>query len=809
MPSPNLHRLIELVGEAMRLPRPVRTKFVMDECVSEADRGEALSLLRALEKAEGFMETPTAMDGGPSLLGTTELPGSMIGRYKLLEQIGEGGFGVVFMAEQQEPVRRLVALKIIKLGMDTKSVIARFEAERQALALMDHPNIAKVLDAGATQTGRPYFVMELVKGRSITKYSDEQELTIPQRLELFAQVCRAVQHAHAKGVIHRDIKPSNIIVAEHDGKAVAKVIDFGIAKATNQRLTEKTMFTEFRQLVGTPEYMSPEQAAGDLDIDTRTDVYSLGVVLYELLTGATPFDGVRLRSAAFAEMQRIILEDRPPPPSTKFSRESEHLGPVARRRGTEPRKLSALLKGELDWIVMRAMEKDRARRYDTPGNLGTDVERFLNGQGVEAAPPSTSYRVRTFVRRNRKTVIAGGLVAASLVAGMIATSLALVEARRQRDRALEAEIIANQHLLEAEKARTDAERSRDEAIAAKADAERSNRIASAVTEFFTHDVMDLRPQPPGTPEVTVRDVLERVPQKIKDNFSKDPAVEGSIRERVGQIYFNMGQPRRAAVFLEEGYRLLEKGLGPERRATLSAAQRLAQLWYEMEENEKAAELFGKVHEARLKVLGPNDHFTWNSLLHRGRALVQAGKVAEGLADVDRSVAEVRRLTGEYHRYHLIAIRNQIECYTTAGRAMESEILVREALGAIAARPAELGVAEPSFHLLLAQSLLKQGRHDAALAELEPALARRVKEYPPEHSEVLDMRSTRGTLLLALRRPEEARAEFLECYETYALNYGPDSPAARRHARYLADTAAQLKDEAQAAAWRAKGEASAK
>jgi serine/threonine protein kinase len=318
-----------------------------------------------------------------------EQPGEQIGRYKLLQLVGEGGFGSVYMAEQKEPVRRRVALKIIKLGMDTKQVIARFEAERQALAMMDHPHIARVFDAGATDTGRPYFVMELVKGVPITEYCDTENLTTKQRLELFTSVCNAVQHAHQKGIIHRDLKPSNVMVTLHDGKPVPKVIDFGIAKATNRELTDKTLFTEHRQFIGTPEYMSPEQAEmSGLDIDTRSDIYSLGVLLYELLTGVTPFDGKRLRSAALNEIQRIIREEQPSKPSTRLSelshvssagaadeadRSGSSVHDIARHRRTDPGALSRLLRGDLDWIIMKALEKDRSRRYETANGFAMDI----------------------------------------------------------------------------------------------------------------------------------------------------------------------------------------------------------------------------------------------------------------------------------------------------------------------------------------------------------------------------------------------------------------------------------------------------
>ena len=388
-------------------------------------------------------ETPDETSDSPAQFhaaNTVDLPladglGPKIGPYRILQLLGEGGFGSVYMAEQSEPIRRRVALKVVKLGMDTRQVIARFEQERQALAMMDHPAIAQVLDAGATDTGRPYFVMELVRGEPVTEYCDKHNLAVASRLELFAEICSAVQHAHTKGIIHRDLKPSNILVTSQDGQPRAKVIDFGIAKATAGNLTDKTLYTEHRALVGTPEYMSPEQAEGSLDIDTRTDVYALGVLLYELLTGTTPFDSRRLRSAAFGEIQRILREDEPPRPSTRLSQSVETLSTVASRRHTEPKKLSSQLRGELDWIVMKALEKDRQRRYETASGLAMDIQRYLVGEPVSAAPPSTAYRFRKFVRRHRAAVAAASLVAAALVAAVVGISWQAKVARAQRDKA--------------------------------------------------------------------------------------------------------------------------------------------------------------------------------------------------------------------------------------------------------------------------------------------------------------------------------------------------------------------------------------
>jgi serine/threonine protein kinase len=379
--------------------------------------------------------------GFPSI---AERLGARIGRYKLLEQIGEGGFGVVWMAEQEEPLRRRVALKIIKPGMDTREVVARFEAERQALAMMEHPNIASVFDGGATDSGRPYFVMELVKGVPITTYCDTNQLTTRERLELFMEVCQAVQHAHQKGVIHRDLKPSNILVTVKDDRAVPKVIDFGVAKATQAQLTEKTLFTRLNQWLGTPEYMSPEQAGlGSLDVDTRSDIYSLGVLLYELLTGRPPFDTQKLLAAGYDAVMRTIREAEPPKPSTRLGTlAAEELTAVAANRGSEPAKLNRLLRGDLDWIVMKALEKDRRRRYDTANGLAADIQRHLGDEPVEAGAPSTLYRLHKLVRRHKVAIVATTAVISALIAAAAVSTWQAVAAIKARDQAGKAETIA-------------------------------------------------------------------------------------------------------------------------------------------------------------------------------------------------------------------------------------------------------------------------------------------------------------------------------------------------------------------------------
>jgi serine/threonine protein kinase/Tfp pilus assembly protein PilF len=429
-----------IFGRALEIESAADRAAYLDEaCGRDAGlRAEVEGLLTANGRAGEFMRRPAAVVAARITAvyePLTEGTGTVIGPYKLVEQIGEGGFGVVFMAEQTQPVRRKVALKVLKPGMDTRQVVARFESERQALALMDHPNIAKVLDGGQTTCGRPYFVMDLVKGLPITEYCDQAQLTPRERVELFVHLCQAVQHAHQKGIIHRDLKPSNVLVTLHDGTPLVKVIDFGIAKALGQQLTDKTLFTGFAQLVGTPLYMSPEQAAlSNVDVDTRSDIYSLGVLLYELLTGTTPFDKERLQDAGYDEMRRIIREEEPPKPSTRISTLGQAATTLSTQRRSDPKRLSQLFRGELDWVVMKALEKDRNRRYESANALAHDLGRYLRDEPVQACPPSAWYRYRKFARRNKRALLTAAAVAlAALLAVGSLGWLALDRLGRQRE----------------------------------------------------------------------------------------------------------------------------------------------------------------------------------------------------------------------------------------------------------------------------------------------------------------------------------------------------------------------------------------
>ncbi len=545
------------------------------DAADPAVRERVEKLLAAHAELGGFLDGRDATAGYSGVAGDGPAVGTVIGgRYKLLEAIGEGGMGTVYMAEQTEPVRRRVALKLVKPGMDSKAVLARFEAERQALALMEHPNIARVLDAGASDDGRPFFVMELVKGTPITQFCDEQKLTTQQRLELFIPVCQAIQHAHQKGVIHRDIKPSNVLVALYDGHAVPKVIDFGVVKAAGQLLTEATLHTGFGAVVGTPEYMSPEQASfNNLDVDTRSDVYALGVLLYELLTGSTPVDKTRLKQAAVLEVLRVVREEEPPRPSVKLSTAEARAG-IAATRSTDPGRLAKLLRGEIDWIVMRALEKDRDRRYDSAAGLARDVQRYLADEAVEARPPSAGYRARRFVRRNRTSLLIAWLVACMLT-GWFATAL---NSKRRLEQTLTAEAHAR---AAAEEHAADAARQRAAADGQRRHAEASEKDATAVLGFLSNVVIQgqmdefFKADPK---DVTLRQALVQSEPLVAQFFRTQPAAEATVRYLIGTRVLGLGGAKDgefAVRQLERALDVRQKLLGPGHSDTIDVAIPLA------------------------------------------------------------------------------------------------------------------------------------------------------------------------------------------------------------------------------------------
>jgi serine/threonine protein kinase len=569
-----------------------RDAYLDEACAGDAAlRRRVEALLREHEGAGSFLEEPAAevvTDKAPG--PPPDTPGAHVGPYKLLQRIGEGGFGIVFMAEQDHPVRRRVALKIIKPGMDSAQVVARFEAERQALALMDHQHIARVFDAGATPAGRPYFVMELVHGVPITQYCDDNHLSPRERLELIIPVCQAIQHAHQKGIIHRDVKPSNVLVTLYDGRPVPKVIDFGVAKAIEQRLTERTMFTHYGTIVGTFEYMAPEQAEmSALGVDTRSDIYSLGVLLYELLTGSTPLERRRVREAAYAEVVRMIKEDEPPRPSARLST-SATLPAIAAARKTEPAALARLVRGELDWIVMKCLEKDRGRRYETANGLVRDLQRYLADEPVEACPPKPGYRLVKFARKNRKLFVTAAAFLLLLAAAALFSAFLAVQARQ---------------------AETAARNERDATARALAQVQ-------ALSDFLTKDLLGKAApgQAENGPKVTVEDLLAQAARRIDHNaaIARQPEVEATLRWVIGYTLFKVGNPTAAEAHLYRSLALRKKALGPDHPDTLDAQEDLAYFLNEgMGDFENSAKLAKATWEARQLVLGPDDPKTLTSL----------------------------------------------------------------------------------------------------------------------------------------------------------------------------------------------------
>jgi serine/threonine protein kinase/tetratricopeptide (TPR) repeat protein len=614
-------------------------------------------------------------------------PGTMIGPYKLLEMIGEGGFGTVYVAEQREPVKRRVALKIIKLGMDTKQVIARFEAERQALALMDHPNIAKVLEAGATETGRPYFVMELVRGIKITDYCEEKQLSTRQRLDLFISVCQAIQHAHQKGIIHRDIKPSNILVTLHDGVPVPKVIDFGIAKATQGGLTDKTVYTQLQEFIGTPAYMSPEQAEmSGLDIDTRADIYSLGVLLYELLTGKTPFDSQDLLGAGLEQMRRHIREQEPLRPSTRLTQELtseskienrkpkvDEASPASRDRLLRLKKIIELLRGDLDWIVMKCLEKDRTRRYDTANSLAADVQRHLDTEPVTARPPSQLYRFRKLVRRNKVAFGAASAVVAALVIGLGLSTWLFLKEKEARRLSVSAQKVAEE--ARASEAVQHAQAQAGEQLARK-EADKSEQIAQFLKDML-NGVAPARAL--GRDITMLREILDKTATRISKDLTNQPAVAAELRVTLAGIYNELGLYEQAEQMARESLRIGRSSLGQQNPLVADALVNLAAALQNLGNLEEAERLVREGLAMRQTLFGAEHEAVADALGILGLVLNAQGRLAEAEAN-DRQVLGMRRkLHGDEHELVAVALHNLAEVLWNLRNLAEAETKFREAL----------------------------------------------------------------------------------------------------------------------------------
>ncbi len=740
----------ELFNAAVKLSAADCEKFLKLACKGNPElRGQVEALLKAHFDSATFLRESNDQQVERRLIEllsqTTkpaEQPGTIIaGRYKLIEAIGEGGMGAVWLAEQKEPVKRKVAIKLIKAGMDSKQVLSRFEAERQALALMDHPNIAKVFDGGMTEQNRPFFAMEYVKGMPLTEYCDQARLSLKERLKLFTPVCQAVQHAHQKGIIHRDLKPSNILICLYDGQPVPKVIDFGLAKAMHHSLTEQSLHTAHGVMVGTPLYMSPEQAEhNNLDVDTRTDIYSLGVILYELLTGSTPLEKLQLKEAAFNEVLRLIKEVEPPKPSTRLS-SSLSLPSIAAQRSIEPNQLKKSLVGDLDWIVMKALDKERSRRYETASSLARDVERFLNDEAVEACPPSTTYRLKKMLRRNKGAVLAASLVLLALIVGMTGTIFGLFRANLFAEQQQLAKIEAETQTALAKKAAVDEKAANEQSQARLTQIEKGNEV---LTSIF--DDLNIGKVKEGTEplEAVLANRLIVAAGQLDGESVGDPLVVAGLQNKLGAALVNLGYPAKAIPLFRKAKATRAAKLGADHSDTLTSMNDLAGAYLKDGKVDLALPLFEEtLRLCRAKPGGADHYDTYRTMNDLACAYRAVGRMDLALRMFEEAQTFATATLGPNHHNTLVAMNNVAMSYETVGKRDLALQLLEKTLPI---DKAALGADHPDTLVCmcnLAEVYERVGKLDLSLALWEDALRLTKIRLGAEHVDTLGCMSGLG------------------------------------------------------------------